>query len=214
MTSLFEGAPTLASLKPPMKAPWFIGIGAILVVLGVLAFLDTIMTTFASVVVIGFLLIMSGVVHLVQSYSHRAVEGSGFWMTALIGAFYMLAGFLLIREPVAGSIVLTALIAGCLIAVGVMRCIWASGHRHIAHWWAFVLSAVVALVTGVLLYMTMPWSGLWFIGTLVAIELLIGGISAIMFGLSLNRHLSKSPEDARSGAAVPPSVKETLNPPV
>jgi len=69
-----------------------------------------------------------------------------------------------------------------------MRGLWAAGHRHVANWWTMVLSAVVALLTGIFIFVTLPWSGLWLIGTFIAIELIFGGISALSFGLSLKRN--------------------------
>ncbi|WP_367160857.1 HdeD family acid-resistance protein [Kozakia baliensis] len=185
------GFPNFNSLdprrNPGLKPSWFIGVGAFFVALGVLAFLDTVLTTLASMVVIGVLLFMAGVAQLAQSFAHRGVPTSTQWLSALIGVLYILGGLLLIDEPVTGSIFLTAFLAGCLIFTGVARFVWAAGHRTIGNWWGFLLSGVVALLTGILVYATLPWSGLWLIGTFIAIELIIGGVSAIMFGVSLNK---------------------------
>lgn len=177
--------PGLPPINPKLKPNWFIGIGVVLLILGGIAFVDTVVTTLASIIVIGFLLIFSGVAYLAQSFAHRDVEGSRFWITALMGFLYVLGGILLIQEPATGSVFLTAFLAGCLMASGVMRALWAAGHRYVANWWTLILSAVVALLTGVLIFVTLPWSGLWLIGTFIAIELIFGGISALSFGLSL-----------------------------
>ncbi|MFC0501500.1 HdeD family acid-resistance protein [Asaia krungthepensis] len=184
----FGNIPGLPPINPQLKPNWFIGIGVVLIVLGVLAFLDTVVTTLASIVIIGMLLIFSGVAYLAQSFAHRDVPGSRFWITALMGFLYILGGILLIQEPETGSVFLTAFLAGCLMASGVMRGLWAAGHRHVANWWTMVLSAVVALLTGIFIFVTLPWSGLWLIGTFIAIELIFGGISALSFGLALKRN--------------------------
>ena len=42
-------------------------------------------------------------------------------------------------------------------------------------------------MVGVVLYASLPLSGRWLIGTVVAIELVVGGVSALGFGLSLRR---------------------------
>ncbi|WP_438381120.1 HdeD family acid-resistance protein [Asaia sp. BMEF1] len=180
----FSGLPPI---NPQLKPNWFIGMGVVLLVLGGIAFVDTVVTTLASIMVIGFLLIFSGVAYLAQSFAHRAVEGSRFWITALMGFLYVLGGILLIQEPATGSMFITAFLAGCLMASGIMRGLWAAGHRYVANWWTLLLSAVVALLTGVLIFVTLPWSGLWLIGTFIAIELIFGGISALAFGLSLKK---------------------------
>jgi uncharacterized membrane protein HdeD (DUF308 family) len=38
-----------------------------------------------------------------------------------------------------------------------------------------------------MLYMMLPWSGLWVVGTLIAVELLVHGVSWIQFGLTLRK---------------------------
>ncbi|GAB6855665.1 HdeD family acid-resistance protein [Asaia astilbis] len=179
--------PGLPPINPQLKPNWFIGLGVVLIVLGGIAFVDTVVTTLASVVVIGALLILTGIAYLIQSFAHRTVAGSRFWITALMGFLYALGGILLIQEPETGSLFITAFLAGCLMASGLMRGFWAAGHRYVANWWTLVLSAAVALLTGVLIFVTLPWSGLWLIGTLIAVELVFGGVSALAFGLSLKK---------------------------
>jgi uncharacterized membrane protein HdeD (DUF308 family) len=43
----------------------------------------------------------------------------------------------------------------------------------------------------VLLFMELPWSGLWVLGTLIAIELIMMGVTWLQFGLTL-RHLARA----------------------
>jgi len=38
---------------------------------------------------------------------------------------------------------------------------------------------------GILVYSTLPWSGLWVLGTLIAVELLIQGAGWLHFGIAL-----------------------------
>jgi len=170
---------------PGLKPEWFIGLGAVFLVLGVLAFVDAVLTTLVSVVFLGIVLIIAGCVQLGQSFAHREVPLARWWLPAVTGALYVLGGAVLIREPVTGSVFLTAFLAGCLIFSGVTRAVWAAGHRSLNNWWGVVLSGVVTLLVGILVYVTLPWSGVWLIGTFIGIELVIGGVSAIAFGVAL-----------------------------
>jgi uncharacterized membrane protein HdeD (DUF308 family) len=68
---------------------------------------------------------------------------------------------------------------------GVIRIVLALQHRNIAAWGLILLSGIVSIVVGYLLYASLPWSGLWVLGTLIAIELLIQGSSWLYFGLAL-----------------------------
>ncbi len=169
------------------RAGWFIALGILFILLGVLAWVDVVATTLASTVVIGLMLIVAGVVQVAHAIAHRGVTASAAIVSGLIGVLYVLGGVTIIEEPVAGSVLLTAVLAFCLVFAGIFRMAWAAGHRRRGSWWVLLLSGLVALVVGVLIYLSLPWSGLWVLGTLVAIELVVGGVSALMFGLSLRR---------------------------
>ena len=177
----FEG-PT-----PPARPGWFIALGIIFILLGLLAWSDVLATTLASAVFVGMLLIIAGVAQLAHALAHREVAPAGRWLSGLIGLLYVLGGIAIIEEPVAGSLLLTACLAACLIVAGIARLIWAGGHRRLRGWWGLLLSGAVTLLVGVLLSLSLPWSGLWALGTLVAVELVVGGISALSFGLSVRR---------------------------
>ena len=41
------------------------------------------------------------------------------------------------------------------------------------------------VVVGILLYSSMPWSGLWVLGTLIGIELIVSGVTWLQFGFAL-----------------------------
>ena len=181
-----------ALARPAPRAGWLIGLGIVFVLLGILAWADAITTTLASTVVIGVLMLCAGVAHIAHAMAHRnnntpSHRQVGVWLPALIGVLYVLGGIAIIREPIAGSVILTAFLAVCLIFAGITRAVWAVGHRQAGGWWALLLSGLVALVIGVVIYASLPLSGLWLIGTVVAIELVIGGVSVLTFGLSLRR---------------------------
>jgi uncharacterized membrane protein HdeD (DUF308 family) len=60
-----------------------------------------------------------------------------------------------------------------------------------------LLSGMVSVLFGILLFMSLPWSGLWVLGTLVAFELLLNGATWIQFGLGLRKlHRTSSPHAA------------------
>ncbi|MBS1062715.1 DUF308 domain-containing protein [Gluconobacter wancherniae] len=171
-----------------LKPGWFIGVGIFFVLLGMLAWTDVVTTTLASVVVLGVLLIMAGMAQVLQSFMHRGLSVSGQWLSGIMGIFYIIAGLLMIEEPATGSVFLTAVLAGCLIFAGLSRTFWAAGHRGLSTWWTAAASGLVTLLVGILLYATLPWSGLSLFGTLIAVELIFAGIAAILFGMSLRKN--------------------------
>lgn len=170
-----------------MKPGWFIAAGIIMVLLGILSWVYAFSVSLASTVILGFFLIAGGVVQLVQAFAHNSAQGSSRWLSALAGLLIIVAGGILCIEPVQGTIFLTAFIAAMLMIGGVMRMYWAFKMRPIAGWWVGLCSGGVTFLIGVLLYVTLPWAGLLFVGTLIAVELIMAGISAICFGCSLRK---------------------------
>ncbi len=60
-------------------------------------------------------------------------------------------------------------------------------HRELAGRWLMLLGGIISVILAITLYATLPWSGLWVLGTLIAIELLIHGFTWLQVGLSLRR---------------------------
>ncbi len=162
---------------------WFIALGAVLIILGIIAWLDVAAVTIASTVVIGASLLVGGVFQILQSFMVK--EWRGFILGLLAGVLYVIGGLLIIGEPVQGAVVLTLLLAAAVIVGGIVRIFIAFRHREIRAWGFVVLSGIVSVVVGCLLYANLPWSGLWVLGTLIAVELLVQGAGWLYFGIAL-----------------------------
>jgi uncharacterized membrane protein HdeD (DUF308 family) len=99
----------------------------------------------------------------------------------------MASGVLIMQEPVQGSFVITLLLLVALVVSGVFRIVIALRHREMKYWWLMALGGLVSAAIGVWLFAALPWSGLWVLGTLIAVELLIQGVTWLQFGLALRR---------------------------
>ncbi|WP_342629028.1 HdeD family acid-resistance protein [Nguyenibacter vanlangensis] len=172
-------------MATPFTQRWglFVLLGAVSIALGIFAWIDAISVTLASTIVIGILLVVAGAVQLFHAFAVR--DWGGFVLSMLGGVLYIVGGFLLMEEPVSGSIILTVFIAACLIISGTMRMVIAVRHRDLNGWWIVLGGGLISLLVGVCLYLTLPWSGLWLIGTFIAVELIAAGIGWIQFGLAL-----------------------------
>jgi uncharacterized membrane protein HdeD (DUF308 family) len=71
--------------------------------------------------------------------------------------------------------------------VGISRIIIALRHRELTGWWVMLLGGVVSVILSIMLYQSLPWSGLWALGTIITIELVMHGVSWLKFDLSLRR---------------------------
>ena len=173
------------SSRPRTGWGWFVALGIAQLVLGAIAWFDVIAFTIAGVIFIGALLLVAGVFQIVHAFMDR--EWGGFALHLLVGILYVIGGFLLMDEPVQGSVVITILVALALIIGGVLRIVIGIQHRHMPGWGLLLAGGVISLLVGVMLYMMLPWSGLWVVGTLIAVELIFHGVSWIQFGLALRR---------------------------
>jgi uncharacterized membrane protein HdeD (DUF308 family) len=90
-------------------------------------------------------------------------------------------------DPFPGAVIITIFVAAALILGGILRIVIGIQHRHMPGWGLLVVGGVISLVVGVMLYMMLPWSGLWVVGTLIAVELIVHGVSWIQFGLTLRK---------------------------
>jgi uncharacterized membrane protein HdeD (DUF308 family) len=167
------------------KWGWFIALGVLLIAVGAFALVDVVAVTLASVILIGAMLLIGGAFQIVHAFMTKT--WGSFALNLLCGVLYIVGGLLIMQEPVEGSFVITLLAVAALIAGGVLRIAIALRHRDLQGWWLLLLGGLVSVVVGVLLYRSLPWSGLWVLGTLIAVELVMQGGTWLQFGFSLRR---------------------------
>ncbi len=139
--------------------------------------------TIASTILIGAMMLVGGVFQIIHAFMSKGWRGFIFGL--LSGVLYVIGGLLIMNEPVKGALLLTIFVAAALIVGGIVRIVMAIQHRDTRAWGLMLLSGIVGVVVGVLLYLQFPWSGLWVLGTLVAVELIVQGFSWLYFGLAL-----------------------------
>jgi uncharacterized membrane protein HdeD (DUF308 family) len=167
------------------KWGWFVALGVALLLLGVLALGDVVVVTLISTIFIGAMLLVGGVFQVVHAFMVKT--WSGFLLSMLGGIVYAVGGLLIMNEPVQGALVITLFLIVALMIGGILRIVVAVRHREMIGWWLMVLSGLISVLIGFLLYANFPWSGLWVLGTLIAVELLVQGATWLIFGMALRR---------------------------
>jgi uncharacterized membrane protein HdeD (DUF308 family) len=167
------------------KSGWFIALGVFMVVAGGLALGDTVLVTLLSVIFIGAVLVISGIVQIIHAFATK--EWAAFAFALLCGALYVVGGFVIMREPLHGSVVITILLLAVLSVGGILRIVMALRHREVAGWWLLLLTGLISIVLAAILYLSLPWSSFWLLGTLIAIELIFQGVAWIRLGFSLRQ---------------------------
>jgi uncharacterized membrane protein HdeD (DUF308 family) len=165
------------------KWGWFVALGTILILAGIIALGDVVAFTLVGVIFIGALLLVGGIFQIVHAFMTKA--WSAFVLNLIMGVMSVVGGILIMEEPVQGSVILTLFLLAALLVGGVMRIVVAVRHRELAGWWLVLLGGIISIFLACMLYATLPWSGLWVLGTLIAVELLIQGFTWLRLGFSL-----------------------------
>jgi uncharacterized membrane protein HdeD (DUF308 family) len=173
------------------SAGWTIAFGVLLIILGLFALMAPLIAGVAVTVLLGWLLIIGGIAHLVVSWHLRHVGGL-IW-ELLIGLAYIVMGIFLLAHPVAGLVALTAFLGSYLLVKGIFELImwFRVRHLHGSGWMLF--DAIVSLLLAVLIWMHLPNSAVWVIGTLVGFGILFSGISRLVLGIHAKRLVAAIP---------------------
>ena len=169
---------------------YFLALGALFVLLGMVALAMVAFATIASVVMLGAFLAIAGLAEIVIGFRSRTWGRFFLWVVA--GLLYVAAGVAAIAQPLLAAAIFTLALGAGLTATGLMR-VWIgfempSGARGLA-----LLSAVVTTALGVLIVIGWPANSFCILGLMLAVDLMFSGWSWIGFGLAL-RARAKTPQ--------------------
>jgi uncharacterized membrane protein HdeD (DUF308 family) len=156
-------------------------LGVVLILVGCAALAAAALTTLLTVLLLGWFLVIGGVVQAVHAFWSRPWGGV---LAHLVGGVLSLVvGLLVVTRPTVAEQALTLLIAVVLVVGGLFRLNLALLWRFPAWGWV-VYDGVLGLVLGCVIWVSWPECALWVIGLLVGIDLLFKGWSCLMFALA------------------------------
>jgi len=175
---------------------WYLALGIALVILGIIALFLTPAATLATVLVLGWLLVISGVIECIHAFQMR--RWGGVFLHLVCGVLGVVVGLLVVMHPVAGALAWTLLFASFFIVIGIFRIVAAVKLKFPLWGWAVFDGAVTTLL-GLVLWLSWPWSGLWFLGVALGVSLILRGSSNIMLSVAARTLLAvKGPEKQRA----------------
>ena len=185
MSSKILSAGSLPSTIDEVRSSWswFLALGVLFIFFGAGCIISEVTATFATVLVFGWILLLSGVVALVHAF--RIHTWSGFLLSLLTALFRGFTGYLLIRYPLAGAASLTLILASLFIVGGLFRAIGA-GTLRLPRWGWSAFSGVLSIVLGTMLLVQIPVSSVWFVGFAIGIDLIFDGASLIGFATAIH----------------------------
>jgi uncharacterized membrane protein HdeD (DUF308 family) len=163
---------------------WLLTLGIVMVVLGAIAICVMPAATIGTVLVLGWLLVVSGFVESICAF--RVRRWGGFFLHLIGGILGIFIGLLVVTHPVAGALAWTLLFASCFIVIGICRLLTAISLKF-PHWGWAVFDSLITLGLGILLWAEWPWSGFWFLRLAVGVSLILRGWSYVMLALAIRR---------------------------
>ena len=157
---------------------WFLVFGILLMILGAACVGKAQTATTFSILALGWVLAISGVVWLVSSF--YAWSWSGFFVYLLNAIIRGVTGYLLIRHPDAGAEGVTMLLAALFIVGGLFRAAGASVIQF-PRWGWTVFAGLVSVALGVYLLATWSTSSTFFVGIAIGIDLIFDGAALVGF---------------------------------
>jgi uncharacterized membrane protein HdeD (DUF308 family) len=158
--------------------------GFILIALGAAAVALPQVATFAIEAIVGWVLLLSGLIGLVSTWWMRRLPGV--WWSLLSALVATTAGAVLLGWPLGGVLSLTAVLVVFFVVEGVASILYAIEHRrHGAGRSVWLLvSGAIDLMLAALIVIGLPGTAAWAIGLLVGVNMVFGGVALAGMALS------------------------------
>lgn len=162
------------------NAGWAIAIGLISTIAGFLALWAPFIAGLSVTVVVGLLLVTTGVSQLIFAFKAGSI-GKGL-LTFVLGALAAVTGLYMALTPGVGLVSLTLVLAAYFFVAGISEVIGAFKMKRAKGWVWALFSGVASLLLGIMIWWQFPLSGTWAVGILTGIRMIFGGGWLIVLG--------------------------------
>jgi uncharacterized membrane protein HdeD (DUF308 family) len=152
---------------------WYLVQSALMIVGGIIALLYPILSSFAVVLFLGWILIFSGIVQGISLIGAQNVPH--FWLQLVSVVLSVIVGVLLLRHPGAGLLTLTLLLIVFFMVEGISKLIFALTIRPFPNWGWVLASGIVGILLSFYLWASLPITAIWLLGVLLGIQLICEG---------------------------------------
>jgi len=164
---------------------WYLAAAILFVILGIFAIIEPGVAGLGVTLLVGWLLIFGAVFHFIHAFKGGGAKQIIFQV--LVGILYLIGGFYFLTHTIMGTATLTLLLAGIILAEGVIELVsYFRNRKEGASGW-ILFNGIITLLLGGLIWFHWPSSTVWAIGTLVGVNLLMTGITRLMFGLAVRK---------------------------
>src|SRR5512147_3324277 len=152
---------------------WYLIQSALMILAGILALVYPVVSSVGVVFLLGWLLIISGVVQGISLVEVRNVPH--FWLQLVSVVLSVIVGVLLLRHPGEGLLTVTLLLIVFFMVEGISKVIFSLTIRPFPNWGWVLASGVISILLAFYLWANTPVTAIWLLGVLLGIELICEG---------------------------------------
>jgi uncharacterized membrane protein HdeD (DUF308 family) len=159
--------------------------GGMMVALGAVVLVYPLFSATVIAVTLGWLLIFHGLLQAIGLIGAKDVPY--FWLALVSAALAGIVGFLLLSQPVEGTIVLSLLLIVFLASSGMARIVFALTVRPLPSWGWVLGSGILAFLLALVLWSMLPGVAGWLIAVFLGLQLVVEGSALAAFAVALRR---------------------------
>jgi len=160
------------------RTGWDVVLGAVLAVAGLVILGYASFVTTVSVLFMGWLLLLTGLVGLAASF-FRIGKG-GFWSAALTGGFLTVLGLFFLRNTEAAATTLTLIAGVIFLTGGVVRL--AAAVQEPFYRIPLLFAGIVSTALGLIVLLNLFDASYVLLGVLLGVQVLVDGITMMLIG--------------------------------
>jgi uncharacterized membrane protein HdeD (DUF308 family) len=164
---------------------WYLIQGLLMVLAGIVALVYPFVSTVALVLVLGWLLILSGVVQGISLIGAQNVPN--FWLQLVSVVLSIIVGVLFLRRPGEAVVTLTLLLIVFFMVEGFAKLLFSLTIRPLPNWgWVFA-SGIVGILLSFYLLANLTTTAVWLLGVLLGIQLVFEGVALTSLAWQVRR---------------------------
>lgn len=152
---------------------WYLIQGGLMALAGIFALVYPLLSSVAVVVLLGWLLIISGIAQGISLIGARHVPH--FWLQLLSVVLSVIVGLMFLRDPGQGLLTLTVLLIVFLMVEGISKVIFALTIRPFPNWGWVLASGLIGILASAFLWGSLPVQAVWLLGVLLGVVLICEG---------------------------------------
>jgi uncharacterized membrane protein HdeD (DUF308 family) len=152
---------------------WYLVQAALMILGGIAALLYPILSSFAVVLFLGWVLIINGIVQCISLIGAQDVPH--FWLQVISGVLSVIVGVLFIQNLGQGLLTLTLLLIVFFMIEGISKLVFALTIQPFPNWGWVMASGIIGILLSFYLWSSLPVTAIWLLGVLLGIQLISEG---------------------------------------